>query len=106
MENRLTPLSGIIMEIENEIAESNERILGASFDSRMLRIVDAVSLTAEGHSVDYRIIGKVLDEIEDDYGLLPIEVVEAYNLCDDRQELLTESIVIDEQGWEVDYGQA
>jgi hypothetical protein len=72
-----------ILRIEAGMLESEERMLGASYDERLVGIMDVVWNPAY-YPLDYEKIEKILDDIEAKYELKPIEMVQAYQMCEER----------------------
>jgi hypothetical protein len=75
--------TGEILKIEAALLESQERMLGASFDERLAGIIYAVWDTTH-YPLDYEKIAKILDDLEAKYELKPIEMIEAYQMCEER----------------------
>lgn len=79
------PKTKEILEMEAAMIESQERMLGASFDEYMVGIID-IAWDPRYHPLDYDKIVQILDDIEAKYELKPIEIVQAYQMCEDRRK--------------------
>lgn len=71
-------------DIEAALLASQEKSVAASFDSRLVDIVETV-YKVDGTPLNYEAIAQMLDDIEQDYELQPLEIVEAYGMCEARR---------------------
>ena len=79
------PKTKQLLELEAAMLESEEKMLGASFDERLIGIVDIV-WDPRYYPLDYGKIEKILDDLEAKYELKPIELVQAYQMCEARKK--------------------
>lgn len=70
--------------IEQAMQISEEIISMASFDERLVQMVDTVH-DSKNYPLDYAQLAATLDELEEDYELSPLEMVQAYHKCEGRK---------------------